>query len=319
MKKPPFRALLIALILSLLLNSILTRSIGEPPTLTLALLGDVMLGRGVAQAHTSGGWDEIFAPIAPELQNADLALANLESPLSIDPVTIQDTTAGYNLCAPAAATAALTAAGLDILSIANNHSADCSPNALPSTPAILLRAGMAPLDTAYQPIQRSIRGIELAFLAFDDITSPLDLDATCRAVSGAHADGSLVVISIHWGNEFQGAASPRQEMLAQLLADCGAALIWGHHPHVLQPVEWIQGANQPSPTLVLFSLGNAVFDQFSPPDAARSALLLVTLDAGGVQSWQALPFKIDALAGKIKKADEVISSAVLHRLGLEDH
>jgi poly-gamma-glutamate capsule biosynthesis protein CapA/YwtB (metallophosphatase superfamily) len=316
MKRRYLQSVLSAGLLALLFSFLLAGSIDEPQSLTLALLGDIMLGRGVTQAHIDGDWEQTFDPILPALQSADLALGNLESPQSHNPPLVQNPLQEYNLCAPAGAVPALTAAGLDILSLANNHAHDCTNDALPATPGILQYAGLTPLHPENQPLNLSIRGIDLAFFAFDDISAALDLDAACQSISNAQVAGSLVIVSIHWGSEFQSAPNPRQEMLAQALANCGAALIWGHHPHVLQPVEWVQGAGQPAPTLVLYSLGNALFDQFSPPDAARSALLRVTLDASGVRSWEAVPFKIDVLNGKISTADEKTASAVLNVLGL---
>lgn len=298
------------------------------PVIMLALLGDVMLGRGVAQAHADGGWEHALIELAPLLAGADLALANLESPLAqaVPPGVSAALAAGeYNLCAPAESVQALAAAGLDVLALANNHAHDCSPNGLAETAWVLNSAGMEPLKPA-EPLFLLVGDLSLALLAYDDISAPLDLAAAEAQVRAARARGALVMISVHWGAEYHSSPSPRQQQVAQRLVQAGAALVWGHHPHTLQPVNWLpqpydcqrQGHNGPpfGRALVAYSLGNALFDQVSPPDARRSAVLLVTLNANGVQAVQAAPAKIDPLKGTARLADEAAAEAVFQRLGL---
>jgi poly-gamma-glutamate synthesis protein (capsule biosynthesis protein) len=285
---------------------------------TLALLGDIMLGRGIAAAHQEGDWETALAALAPTLQDADLSLANLESPLGGDiqsAYTSAQDASGYNLCAPPESISALTAAGLDLLSLANNHNLDCGIAGLQRTSDTLASAGLIPILPGSQAVYRTVNGLKLAFFAFDDVAAPLDKNAATAAIREAHASGALVIVSMHWGVEYQSGVSRRQHALAAEMADAGAVLIWGHHPHVLQPLEWMQRRGHDSPSLVAYSLGNALFDQFSPPDARRSALLLVTLDAQGVLSLSLLPIQIDPLTGCSLLADAETAQAVFHRLG----
>jgi poly-gamma-glutamate capsule biosynthesis protein CapA/YwtB (metallophosphatase superfamily) len=252
-----------------------------------------MLGRGVAQAHSSGDWENALAELAPRLKVADLALANLESPFGEPPSSLD----GYNLCAPPAAIPALTSAGLDLLSLANNHNRDCVAGEA-GTAELLRQAGMEGIGD--QPVYRTIRGMCLVFLAFEDVSAPLDIASAAQAVSEARRGDCLVVVSIHWGMEYQSGADSVQRDQAQALADAGAALIWGHHPHVLQPVEWLQGKDQAHRTLVAYSLGNALFDQ-PLPQAKHSELLIVTLDKGGVSDYELIPFTTDPQRGRVEK------------------
>ena len=100
---------------------------------TLALLGDISLARGV-HANT-----DAFSALAVQLSSADLALANLESPLDPQwtPSGQNPSTPAYNLCAPAERAELLKGWGLDLLSLANNHAFDCSPDGLTQTVAAL--------------------------------------------------------------------------------------------------------------------------------------------------------------------------------------
>ena len=285
----------------------------------IALLGDIMLGRGLAEAHLAGGWEESLAYLAPQIKAADLALANLESPLTRDVSLVPaawENPQDYNLCASTEGVAALQAAGIDLLGLANNHSLDCSPLGVEESAAILAGEGLQALLPG-GVVQIKQNGLRISFVALEDVSSPLDEGRLKETLKAAADEAELLVVSVHWGAEYQAGPTPRQEVLAQLLADAGADLILGHHPHVLQRVEWLQGQDNPNPTLVVYSLGNALFDQPSPPDVTRSALLLVELGPQGVRGVEALPFVIYPRAGVIGPAAEADSEKILRRLKLD--
>jgi poly-gamma-glutamate synthesis protein (capsule biosynthesis protein) len=164
------------------------------------------------------------------------------------------------------------------------------------------------------PYQQKVNGLSLAFLAFDDVTQPIDIEAAAAEVQSAKNQGALVVVSVHWGTEYQAGASPRQKEVAQALAQAGATLIWGHHPHVLQPSEWIETEN--GSTLVFYSLGNALFDAYGLADTSRSALILVKVDRHGIVDVQVVPFVIDAVNSRVILADLSTEQKILQRLYL---
>ena len=103
-------------LLLIILPAFLAGCQGENTTVRLAFMGDMMAGRGVTLSNDS------LEYLAAALESADLALANLESPLTSEPPA---TTGGYNLCASADNAGVLAKSGLDMLSIVNNHSLDC--------------------------------------------------------------------------------------------------------------------------------------------------------------------------------------------------
>ena len=281
---------------------------------TLALLGDISLARGV-HANT-----DAFSALAVQLSSADLAWANLESPLDPrwTPSEQNPSTPAYNLCAPAERAELLKGWGLDLLSLANNHAFDCSPDGLTQTVAALGSQNLIGIrspsidGTMSSPYYRSVNGLSLAFLAFDDVTQPIDIEAAAAEVQTAKNQGALVVVSVHWGAEYQAGASPRQKELAQELAQAGAVLIWGHHPHVLHPSEWLQTEN--GSTLVFYSLGNALFDSYGLADTNRSALILVKLDGHGIVDVEAVPFVIDAINSRVVLANLPEHQQILSRL-----
>ncbi len=116
-----------------------------------------------------------------------------------------------------------------------------------------------------------------------------------------------MIVSIHWGLEYQAGAARFQRELADQLAEAGAVLIWGHHPHVLQPAAWVDD----SKTLVLYSLGNALFDQYGLAYTRQSALALVTLSPEGVTDFRAIPFLIDVPDSCLVEADPVSVKVIL--------
>jgi poly-gamma-glutamate synthesis protein (capsule biosynthesis protein) len=284
---------------------------GPKTSVTLALLGDVMLGRGIAAAGTSPV--EVMGALAPSLASADLALANLESPLTDASVR---TSSDYVLCAPPAQVQVLVAAGLDLLSLANNHRLDCGVSGFEDTRASLLAAGIQPLGPEQAVVYRKVGSIQLAFIALDDISAPISLTSATHAIAEARASGALVVVSIHWGAEYQSVPNARQRALADALIKAGAGLVWGHHPHVLQPAETMD-CDLPRGCPVLYSLGNAVFDQVGLPDTRRSALVFARMDDRGVIELRAIPFAMDVRHARLEAADPVDVDAVMQRLGPE--
>ncbi len=284
---------------------------GEP-ALTLALTGDVMLGRSVAQAHAEGGWEEALATLAPYVSAADLAFANLESPLTDAPLA----GAGYDLRGPQEAILALQSADFDLVSLANNHALDAGASGLSDTLQALQAAGIDAVGPGVEVLLTRVDGLALAWLAFDDVLRPLDVEQASEYVASARGQGDVLIVSIHWGAEYQSSPSARQRMLADALAAAGADMIIGHHAHVLQPVEWIWGEGRGRPTLVIFGLGNALFDQGAPRETRQGVTLFVEIGAAGVRDVQAVPHAIEPGQWKVVPAGPSLSSEVARRLNL---
>lgn len=298
MKKLPVPSLLLIV---LLFTSCQTR----PATVSLALLGDLMLGRGMNPASDS------LAILRPELSSSDLVLANLESPLTTSP---PPQGSAYNLCSSAARASLLAGWGFDLLSIANNHQYDCGPQGPADTRSALQAVGITPIGPGMDPVLREVNGLTLAFLALNDVSSRLDESSALQEIRSERASGALVIVSIHWGLEYQGGASDRQISLADQFVNAGAVLVWGHHPHVLQPAEWKETAH--GKTLVLYSLGNALFDQGGLSDTRSSALVVVSLSAQGVTKVQVVPFCIDVSSSRLILPDADTSSKIMDQLRL---
>jgi poly-gamma-glutamate capsule biosynthesis protein CapA/YwtB (metallophosphatase superfamily) len=302
----PFAHLLVHVFVTLTpilwLASLLTRST-SPCSVTLVFVGDVMLGRDVATA-LDGDWPAAFADVRPWLTGADLAFANLESPLTTAPF------AGgrFDLRAPPEAVEALTVAGFDLVSLANNHALDGGRVGLAQTLATLDQVGTGALlgsevddlDVELGVFYTGLVNLRIAALAFYDTGQPLDNTAVAQAA----AQADLVIVSMHWGAEYY-PVTQRQRLLAQELVAAGADLVIGHGPHVLQPVEWIDGA------LVAYSLGNFLFDQPFPA-THQGAILRISLDRGSIIAVEAIPTIIRR--GRVQRATGDEATAILNQI-----
>jgi poly-gamma-glutamate synthesis protein (capsule biosynthesis protein) len=270
-----------------------------------------MLGRGVAQVYANDGWENALNALVPFSSQVDLTAANLESPLTSSP----SAAAGFDLRAPPESVVALSRSGISLVSLANNHILDGGQPGLAQTLGVLREAGIGAIGPTGEVVVRQANGASLAFLAFDDVSRPLEIDEAANHVRRAHEQDELVVVSIHWGSEYLSVPDARQVALARALADAGASVIWGHHPHVVQPVAWVQGTALRYPTLVAYSLGNLLFDQAGPPDTRRGVALEFTLGTGGAIALQAYAFVIDPSPLLLRPADSATRLALGRRLG----
>ena len=114
----------------------------------------------------------------------------------------------------------------------------------------------------------------------------LNVDQVQADVRAARPVADLVVVLMHFGHENEYTPNETQRAQARAAIDAGAALVIGHHPHVLQPAEWYGNG------LIVYSLGNFVFDGWDNP-SNESAILLVELAEPGVASFRFVPATID--------------------------
>lgn len=267
-----------------------TVAIGSP-TIRLAFVGDVMLGRGVA-AVVEGDPGSVFERLRPMLVDADIAFANLESPLTTRPHL-----SGENaLEADPAGADLLAGAGFDVLGLANNHAGDAGPEAVLDTLGALESAGLAGVgagaseDEASAPLLLNVEGVTVGVLAIDLSGGPAatsdtpgvngwDMNRARADVIELRESADVVVVGLHGGVEYLTRPDPALATVVGLLADWGADVVWGHGAHVPYPVEVRTGAR--SSSVLAPGLGNALFDQTMPRTTEGTALEVI-VDADGV-------------------------------------
>jgi poly-gamma-glutamate capsule biosynthesis protein CapA/YwtB (metallophosphatase superfamily) len=238
--------------------------------LRIVAVGDLSFNGPYARLLDRRSGAHPFRHVLPLWRGADLRLGNLESPLARGPAVAASKLV---LRGAPAAPAALAAAGIDCVALANNHLMDFGPEGIRQTRAALDAAGVSHAGAgedaavAASPAVLCSRGQTVGVLAFCDVEqrSPLyagpsspgvaplvPADAACR-VASLRSRADWVVVHLHWGVELARLPLPRQRGLARELVRAGADLILGHHPHVLQPLEFVDGVP------VFYSLGNFLF------------------------------------------------------------
>jgi len=246
----------------------------------LVAIGDILLHQPVYKdaATPEGTYDfsPMFTQVKPLLESADIAVANQETmiggkelglssyPLFNSPFEIGD---------------ALKDAGIDIVTLANNHTMDKGEQAIQNALSYWNQIQM-PYTGAFQSFEdrEEIRmltknDITFSFLAYSYGTNGMpvpedkpylinliDLPLIQQDVRKAKELSDVVVVSMHWGNEYESLPSTSQLELARELSTMGVDIIIGHHPHVLQPMDWIERPDG-SKTFVMYSLGNFLSGQ----------------------------------------------------------
>ncbi|MGZ3583211.1 MAG: CapA family protein [Ktedonobacterales bacterium] len=264
--------------------------------ITIAITGDIMLGRSVNDQLLATHDRFPFNNTADYLRGFDLTVGNLECVVSTlgrpEPkqFTFEANPMGFRR---------LVAAGFDIVSLANNHSGDYGKDAftdmlrhLPDYEITPLGGG-ANLAAAHQPVIRTLRTTTVAFLAYCEIgpenfqataTTPghawLDPDLMRADIAKVRQHADYVIVFTHWGIEYQPVETDHQQAMARLAIDAGADFVVGAHPHVIQPYEMYRGKP------IVYSLGNFVFDMMYSEDVRHGNVLALTLQGSRLLDWR---------------------------------
>jgi poly-gamma-glutamate synthesis protein (capsule biosynthesis protein) len=278
-------------------------------TVTVALAGDTMLGRGVARTLATTSPAALVAPeIVAALDQADLVVLNLECCLSERGRRWEAPGKPFYFRAPPRAVELLVLLGTDCVTLANNHALDYGFDALADTLDHLAAAGIATvgagadLEQARRPAVLAAGGLRVAVLGATD--HPADFAAgadrsgvafadlgrqvpawLAELVREASAQADVTLVTPHWGPNMTAAPVRHVRRAADALADAGATLIAGHSAHVPHGV----GGR------VLYDLGDFLDDYRVDPRLRNDLglLFLVTLDAAGPLRLEALPLKLE--------------------------
>jgi len=258
---------------------------GSPPdsVVTISVGGDVMADRRVGdRLAQTGDYAGLLGPISERLASSDITMVNLESTLA----ELGPPTQGIeSFVADPRIREGLTEAGVDVVSLANNHSGDYGPQSLLTTIDLLRDAGFAVFGAGENP-ERADRpavlvrdGVTVAFVGFNAIgetpaaapgvpgasalsmpprTGPLDRDRLSQLeaqVADLAQRVDVVVVVPHWGQQYTSLPVAEQSEVGQALLAAGADIVVGGHPHWVQAVE-----RDGQGRLVVHSLGNLVFD-----------------------------------------------------------
>jgi gamma-polyglutamate biosynthesis protein CapA len=283
----------------------------------LVAVGDVMLGDhplslgfGVRSKMLTKGGEYIFKSVKNLLRNSDICFANLECVLSNTGFKARSIGSLEMRGSPAFASV-LRNAGINAMSIANNHIMQHGYKAFDDTIKVLSQVGIKAIglkDAKGHCMAREIKvnGLKIFFLGYS-------LHPEKYASQVGYANGpkcvilddikriktlcDLVIVSLHWGDEFVVAPSIQQIDLGHACIEEGASLVLGHHPHILQGIE------QYGKGLIAYSLGNFVFD-FWQKRLRETIILKCNLSRDGVESFEVIPMRIDSDYRPLQMVDE---------------
>lgn len=271
---------------------------------TLAAVGDIMLGEdsisigyGVGSIIKKQGAEFIFKNVSGVLQKADITFGNLECVLSEIGIDASDIHS-IAMRASESSVNGLKYAGFDILSIANNHILEHGESSLTRTKKLLSENGINTVGVSKnkresrEPVILDRNGISVGFLAYclvRDKTAYCSVEGNSDIiydVKKAKKNVDILIISLHWGNEYIRKPSTEQFLLAHNIIDAGASIILGHHPHVLQGVESYNNG------VIVFSMGNFVFDMWQKK-MRESMIFLCRFCKKGIVDFEIMPVYIN--------------------------
>lgn len=301
---------------------------------TLALLGDVMLGRGVDLALRELSPDQPWGDLLPELGRADLRLANLECALTQSDQPWARTPKVFHFRADPSAVAVLRAARIDAVSLANNHVLDFEEAGLAETLATLDAAGIAHAGAgrtradAFAPVVLPFGTHRLGLVAITDnepgwaatdtrpgvayVPTRLDaapLELVERAIADARRAGAdWVVLSNHWGPNMVERPPDQFRRFAHALVDRGVDVFFGHSAHLAQGVEAWRGRP------VLYDTGDVIDDYAVDPELRndRSCLFLVHFDDAGPRELEVVPLRL--FYARVERATGDEARTILRRM-----
>ncbi|WNF20951.1 CapA family protein [Mesobacillus jeotgali] len=248
-------------------------------TVKIGAIGDILIHDTVYEdAFMNPGYDfkPMLSHVREYLLQPDLLLANQETLLGGEEIGLSS----YPMFnSPVEVGEALIDTGVDIVSNANNHSLDRSEKGVLASIKNMEAAGLPYVgsfkDEADKQDLRILNnnGIKVSYLSYtygtngipvpigkDHLVNLIDREAMKAEIHRARTESDIVVMSIHWGNEYQRFPTVDQKELAQFLVNEGVDIIFGHHPHVLQPMEWLTAADGRQ-AFVVYSLGNFLSGQ----------------------------------------------------------
>lgn len=303
----------------------------EEKEISMVFAGDIMLSRQVNRImEKNNDYTWPFKELFEYLNEADLVIANLESPFIKNLASYEVSTGSFMFKANPLAIEGLKLANIGLLSLANNHSLNQGQQGIIDTIDILnenniLHAGAGrDKQEARSPAISTIGGQNFSFLAYaypndNSVASNnhggianMDIEEmTNDMASIKNSSTSTIIILMHAGTEYTTEPNWQQKEFARAAIDAGADMVVGHHPHWPQIFEFYQ--NKP----IIYSLGNFVFDQMWSEET-REGLLLQATWQNDLKRLELIPIKIyDYGQPKILEAGEE-RNKILERIGAND-
>lgn len=281
----------------LFLSCLLSSCREQEPSVTFVFTGDLMPDRGIRTAIEQKGIEPLFRNLPYDVHGVDYTIANLECAVC-DSGTFK-MNKRFAFRANSDWLPDFRKHGINIVSVANNHSGDCGESGLLQTLAYVRRADMfavganANPEWVGAPLVISRGKIRIAL--FSSSLLKADSRYMCHApvaelIKRIHTykedhPGTVILLLLHWGIEGKTKPESGQVQDAHNLIDAGVDVLLGTHPHVVQPVEHYKNG------LIFYSLGNFIFDNNRPPED-RGLMVRLAIGQGHVVAMDTVSFHV---------------------------
>jgi|BioPla2DNA2_1021312.scaffolds.fasta_scaffold11733_3 poly-gamma-glutamate synthesis protein (capsule biosynthesis protein) len=281
-----------------------TLRVAKTDSMTIFIVGDILLDRGVGEKIEAHGPDYPYLKVKNILPKADIVFGNLECPITSTGIPALKKPY-YLFKAHPNNSDALSNSGFTVLNLANNHTMDYGREGIMNTIAFLEKSGIKTVgagkdkNIAHKPLYMEVSGTTIGFLSLSAFptegyvfsakkpdVAQLDIEALADEVKSAKVNCDVLIVSFHWGTEFENYPTQNQKQAAYISVENGADLVIGHHPHVLQGMEYYTG------TPIFYSLGNFVFDNQEPIGTDETIILKVVINDKSIKNLQIAPIKI---------------------------
>ncbi len=277
---------------------------------TVLAFGDLMLDRTVRTHLEQAGDSYPFQQIQSVLARRDIVVANAEGVFGDRESISQTDFSTLRFTFATSTLMTLHALGFTELSQANNHTFDFGAEALAESELAIHAAGITPFGNFQNndpsSPEQNIRGQRIAFVGYNEF-SHSNLDRVLVAISSAKAQGDFVIVYPHWGVEYNLGTTSEQVVLGHQFVDAGADVIFGSHPHVVEPVEIYQGKP------IFYSLGNFVFDQSFSQETSEGLAVDLSLSATSA-TYTLRPFTITRAAPSLMDATSTRAFLAKHNV-----
>lgn len=271
--------------------------------IVLCTVGDILLDRGVAR-EMKGDYHYPYRKVKHILEAADITLGNLECPLTTHGTPALKRPIIIFKADPQNAEA-IKGSGFDILNLANNHTMDYGTQGVVNTMKVLkefdidfIGAGIN-YGEARKPLYIEKKDCRIGFLGYSVFppegyisfsdrpdVAKVAMESLREEIKSAKKECDLLVVSFHWGKEYDFYAGRMQKDLAHTVIDSGGDLVLGHHPHVLQGVERYKDG------IIFYSLGNFVFDRQIQRGTDETIIVNFTIKDKNLSQVEIIPAKI---------------------------
>jgi poly-gamma-glutamate capsule biosynthesis protein CapA/YwtB (metallophosphatase superfamily) len=283
------------------------------PKTTILFTGDVMLGRTTEiTTREQKDFHYPFLKVADILKQADLTFVNLENPITKD---CKPFTSGFVFCANPEMLEGLTFAGIDMVTLANNHTMNHGNDGIDQTVQFLDEKGIAHTGLNNLAVKQ-LNNVSFGFLGFNKAqeSNPQLTANEKQLLIDSDKKVDVLIVAMHWGVEYQDKALPGVRRLGKELVELGADVVVGSHPHWVQDVEYLNGEGSvvarrnavqvmikqdkkeslpiDNAIPIYYSLGNFVFDQMWSEGTRKGLAIKLTFDGTKIEKEEFLPVYI---------------------------